>query len=85
MKNVLIYILVLAAFTLICYSAYKEVKHNTIEVDDSTPVGKIYHKQLVNIIDSIVDSRYPCGVTEDDNAYPYSNPFSSVAVPDNKQ
>lgn len=84
MKNILIYILVLAAFALICYSAYKEVEYNTIEVDDSTPVGEIYHRQLVNTIDSILDSRYPCGVTEDNNAYPYSNSFSSVAVPNNR-
>ena len=84
MKNILVYILVFTALILICYSAYKEKEYSTIRFSTSSPVEEMYHRQLVTTIDSILDSRYPCGVTEDDNVYPSIDSLSSIAVPNNR-
>ena len=50
----------------------------------SSPVEEMYHRQLVNTIDSILDSRYPCGIIEDDSAYPSIDSLSTIAVPNNR-
>jgi hypothetical protein len=56
----------------------------SIKAITSSPVEEMYHRQLVNTIDSILDSRYPCGITEDDSAYPSIDSLSSIVVPNNR-
>ena len=58
----------------------KQIQYQVI----SSPVEEMYHRQLVTTVDSILDSRYPCSVTEDDSAYPSIDPLSSIAVPNNR-
>lgn len=72
---------IFVCFTIIiCCVILTDYNPNSI----TSPVEEIYHRQLVTTIDSILDSRYPCGVIEDNSVYPSIDSLSSIAVPNNR-
>ena len=88
MKEIIYNILSLIVLGVISYLfinyLFVEKVEDIVRIENSSPVEELHHRQLVITIDSILDSRYPCGVTEDDTAYPFIDSLSSIAVPNNK-
>jgi hypothetical protein len=81
MKDVILGLIVGILVVAICYCLDRLSKIVITEAVTSSPVEEMYHRQLVNTIDSILDSRYPCGITEDNSAYPSIDSLSSIATP----
>ena len=63
MKDVIIGVLVLAVI-IFCWILVLQNKDTS---NTSSPVEEMYHRELVTILDSILDSRFACGVYADDS------------------
>lgn len=78
MKDIIVNISIFIVYPLCMIYILSTVIGNTViscTRTDSSPVEEMYHRQLVNTLDSILDSRFGAGCCKEDNDTVSANTF----------